>query len=78
MVLDPYWPIHDAIFTDCVGGDFSSRAPMRAVRVEARDEIAEAGLLLEHVAGRRLRRFALQRENACPRGARCPADALGV
>jgi hypothetical protein len=35
---------------------------MRAVRVETRHEVIDAGLLLEHVARRRLRRFAFERE----------------
>ena len=35
---------------------------MRPLRVEAREEVVEPGLLLEHVRSRRLRRFSLQRE----------------
>ena len=35
---------------------------MRSVRVVAREEVVEPGLLLEHVRGRRLGRFSLQRE----------------
>ena len=59
-----------------VARHFHPERLMRPVGVVPRDEVIEPGLLLQHIGGRRLRRFALQREVACAHVGRSVADAL--